>query len=97
MAMPDVERRTLAAAAHARRLDEGVDRIVGRLRKMGAKLVVFFGSAARGRRDLFTDLDLMVVLPSDLPFVGRTGALYRDLGAGVDMDLFPTRRPSSRR
>ncbi len=47
-----------------------------------------FGSAARGRRDLFAGLDLLVVLPSDLPFVERTGALYRQLGARVDMDLF---------
>ncbi len=77
-----------AQAAYARRLDEDLDRIVGRLRDMGATLVVLFGSAARGRRDLFTDLDLLVVLPSDLPFVERTGALYRQLGTGVDMDLF---------
>ena len=61
---------------------------MGRLRDMGASLVVLFGSAARGRRDLFTDLDLLVVLPSDLPFIERTGALYSQLGARVDVDVF---------
>lgn len=58
MAMGRGGREALAAAeaAYARRLDEDLDRIVRRLRDMGATLVVLFGSAARGRRDLFTDV-----------------------------------------
>ncbi len=88
--MQETASQTLAQAeaVYARRLQEDLETIVGRLRDMGAELVVLFGSAARGRRDLFTDLDLLVVLPSDLPFVERTGTLYRQLGARADMDLF---------
>ncbi len=77
-----------AEAAYARTLDEELERAVHLLRDMGATLIVLFGSAARGRRDLFTDLDLLVVLPSDLPFVERLGALYSRLCSRMDMDLF---------
>lgn len=52
-----------------------------------------FGSYARGRRDLFTDLDLLVIMDSPLDFVTRTAELYRYLASaenapiGVDVDL----------
>jgi predicted nucleotidyltransferase len=49
--------------------------------------IILFGSYARGRRDLFTDLDLMVVLESPLDFVTRTADLYRCLPRSVDLDL----------
>lgn len=49
--------------------------------------VVLFGSAARGQRDLFTDLDLLVVMESDQDFVTRTAALRQELRAPVDLDL----------
>jgi predicted nucleotidyltransferase len=51
------------------------------------KLVVLFGSYAAGRRDLFTDLDILVVMESPLDFITRTAQLYRRLSVGVDMDL----------
>ena len=49
--------------------------------------VILFGSYAAGRRDLFTDLDLLVVMSSEQDFVQRTADLYRLLAAGVDLDL----------
>jgi predicted nucleotidyltransferase len=49
--------------------------------------VILFGSYAQGRRDLFTDLDLLVVMVSDQDFVQRTAALYGRLRTEVDMDL----------
>jgi predicted nucleotidyltransferase len=49
--------------------------------------IILFGSYARGRRDLFTDLDLLVVLQSPLDFVTRTAELYRSLPGSVDLDL----------
>lgn len=48
------------------------------------------GSYVHGRRDLLTDLDLLVVMRSE--FVTRTAQLYRRLAAltpiAVDVDLF---------
>jgi predicted nucleotidyltransferase len=49
--------------------------------------IVLFGSYAAGRRDLFTDLDLLVVMSSDLDFVSRTAQVYSQIAVGVDLDL----------
>jgi len=49
--------------------------------------VILFGSYAAGRRDLFTDLDLIVVMDSDQDFISRTGDLYIKFQPRVDLDL----------
>jgi predicted nucleotidyltransferase len=49
--------------------------------------VILFGSYAAGRQDLFTDLDLLVVMTSTKDFVTRTAELYQQIQAGVDLDL----------
>jgi predicted nucleotidyltransferase len=51
--------------------------------------VVLFGSYRRGRRDLFTDLDLLVVMRYSDEFLARMGHLYELLAGkmGVDYDL----------
>jgi predicted nucleotidyltransferase len=66
-----------------------LSRIVRELKRLKAKKVILFGSFARGRADLFTDLDLIVVLESELPFVERTGWLYRQLVPRVAVDILP--------
>ncbi len=52
--------------------------------------VVLFGSYLHGRRDLFTDLDLVVIMRSGEDFVTRTARLRSLVGGqlGVDLDLF---------
>lgn len=49
--------------------------------------VILFGSYARGQADLLTDLDLLVVMTSDLDFVSRCANLARQLHTGVALDL----------
>lgn len=49
--------------------------------------VILFGSYAAGRRDLFTDLDLLVVMATEQDFVHRTADLYRQIQTDVDVDL----------
>jgi|Deesub1362A_J573_1020465.scaffolds.fasta_scaffold10938_3 predicted nucleotidyltransferase len=62
--------------------------IVAQLREMPeVERVILFGSNARGRADLLTDLDLIVVMRSDKPFVERTAELYRRIEAPVDLDM----------
>ena len=51
------------------------------------ELVVLFGSYAAGRRDLFTDLDLLVVMESQEDFVHRAANIRSRLRLGVDCDL----------
>lgn len=49
--------------------------------------VSLFGSYPRGRRDLFTDLDILVVMETDLGVVERLRDLYALLSLPVDYDL----------
>jgi len=49
--------------------------------------VGLFGSYARGRADLFTDLDVLVVMRTEEPFVERVKMLYGLLALPVDLDL----------
>ncbi|MGB9792776.1 MAG: nucleotidyltransferase domain-containing protein [Thermacetogeniaceae bacterium] len=72
---------------HAALLRSEVERLTGELQMLGAKKIVLFGSMARGRLDLFTDIDLLVVMDSDLPFVERSGWVYRKLMPRVDADI----------
>ena len=51
------------------------------------KRAVLLGSYVEGRRDLATDLDLLVVMESDMDFASRTAWLYRRLDPNVDVDL----------
>jgi predicted nucleotidyltransferase len=49
--------------------------------------IILFGSYATGRRDLFTDLDLLVIMDSSLDFVTRCAEVARRLRASVALDL----------
>ena len=64
-------------------LQSELSRFVAHLRSIGASKIVLFGSYAEGRKDLYTDLDLFVVLESNLPFVERTAWLYKELAPRV--------------
>ena len=61
--------------------------MVSILGQLGAEKVILFGSYARGVADLFTDIDLIVVMKSNLPFVERTACIYRELTPRVASDI----------
>ena len=68
-------------------LERELERIVRVLRGMGVQLIVLFGSAARKEIVVWSDLDLIVVLDSDLPFIKRLGLLYERIQPRVGLDL----------
>lgn len=75
-------------AAYAAHLAESLTRIVETLSAMPVvERIVLFGSYAQGRRDLFTDLDILVVMRTDLGFLERTTRLYQMLDLTVDADI----------
>ncbi len=49
--------------------------------------VSLFGSYPRGRVDLFTDLDVLVIMKTDMSFPDRLQMLYSRLALPVDLDL----------
>jgi predicted nucleotidyltransferase len=69
-------------------LAEALANVSARLAAHGAvQQAILFGSYARGQADLFTDLDLLIIMPSDEPFVIRTAGMYAYLEPQVDMDI----------
>jgi len=49
--------------------------------------VWLFGSYVRGRRDLCTDLDLLVIMRSEHDMLTRTARLYERVAAAVALDV----------
>lgn len=69
-------------------LDIALENIINRLRGMPeVEKVILFGSYNTGRRDLFTDLDILVVMDTEQDFIHRTAELYSQIQADVDLDL----------
>lgn len=56
-------------------------RIVPLLEQHGVRHAFVFGSYARGTADAWSDVDLVVVMPTDLPFVERPLSLTDVLDA----------------
>lgn len=73
---------------YALALENALDQLLNELRhRPEVERVILIGSYAQGKRDLLTDLDVIVVMRSDQDFVARTAQLYGDLNPGVDIDL----------
>ncbi len=72
---------------HTALLESELDRLTNELKALGASLIVLFGSYNRGRRDLFTDLDILAVVESDRPFIHRQAELYAKLHPSVAADI----------
>lgn len=69
-------------------LAEALEKTVAALsRRPEVHRVILFGSYAQGQADLFTDLDLLVVMDSTRDFMTRTAELYREIACPVDLDL----------
>jgi predicted nucleotidyltransferase len=83
------ERLAQERARYVAQLEAALARAVARLRELPQVVWVgITGSYARGRRDLLTDLDLVVVMETELPFLQRLMWLYPLLDLRVDADLF---------
>ena len=69
------------------RLGAEAARITAWLVEHGATLVVAFGSFARGTVQRRSDLDMIAVMDSELPFIKRLVWIYENIGAEVGLDL----------
>ncbi len=74
---------------YRRQLQETLARLVELLAADPAvQRVILFGSYARGRADLLTDLDLVVIQSSEQDFLSRMVELHRRIGPlPVDADI----------
>jgi predicted nucleotidyltransferase len=75
-------------AAWQSRLQAEVERMLGLLQsRADVERVVVFGSAARGAPRYHSDIDLVVVQRTPLPFLERVEAAYRLLRPRVPTDV----------
>ena len=74
--------------AYKNLLKASVSKIMNTLSELEeVERVSLFGSYARGRVDLFTDLDVLVIMNTDKSFLERLRMLYSLLAVPVDLDL----------
>jgi len=71
---------------YSRLLEESLATIVDKLKDRVERISIF-GSYAKGRRDLFTDLDVIIVMRTDKPFIQRLKEVYSLLALPVDADI----------
>jgi predicted nucleotidyltransferase len=75
-------------AVYVHLLEQALPQIVERLSGLeGVERVSLFGSYAQGKRDLFTDLDILVIMETELGFIERLRMLYGIVASPVDLDL----------
>lgn len=67
-------------------LKKSVEMLVNKLRGRVEKISIF-GSYSRGKADLFTDLDIILVMKTDKPFLERMKEIYSLLALPVDADI----------
>jgi len=68
-------------------LDYSVREIVAKLSRSNVRRISLFGSYARGKVDLFTDLDVLVIMDTDKSFAERVPEIYSLLSLPVDADI----------
>jgi predicted nucleotidyltransferase len=61
--------------------------IAAKLASLDVEKISLFGSYARGRADLFTDLDVLVIMDTGKSFIERAGEIYSLLCLPVDADI----------
>jgi predicted nucleotidyltransferase len=82
------EEVTVLRAPARATLGEIAERLRGPLEAAGAVRAIVFGSWARGEADGYSDLDLVVVIDTELPRFERASQLGAVLGAaGMPVDL----------
>jgi predicted nucleotidyltransferase len=78
-----------AKEARRRALTAELARAVQVLKGLGARLIVVFGSLVEGHIGRTSDVDLIVVLESDLTFPRRLAMVYEAVDPRVAMDILP--------
>lgn len=68
-------------------LSDSIEKVVKVLSSRVERISVF-GSYPKKEPDLFTDLDILIIMKTDKPFLERTKEIYELLALPVDADIF---------
>jgi predicted nucleotidyltransferase len=69
------------------KLEKELARAVDELKRMGAERIILIGSMAEGNTGPFSDIDLMVVMPTQARFLDRLKDAYGRIQPTVAMDI----------
>lgn len=72
---------------HLEELQEELKRISGHFMEMGALKIILFGSCASNTAGQLSDLDLFIVMDTDLPFIERLMYFYKTILPSVPTDI----------
>jgi len=70
------------------KINEEIDRIKKILPNMNIEKAILFGSSARGEIGICSDIDLVIIMRTNLKFLSRLDKFYRKLNPNVAMDIF---------
>lgn len=68
-------------------LREALDKVVRVMSPRAERISVFGSYARRKSHDLFTDLDILIIMETDKPFLERMKEIYSLLALPVDADI----------
>jgi predicted nucleotidyltransferase len=69
------------------KLLEEADRLVEKLKSIGVKKVILFGSLARDESRFYSDIDLVIVMETTDKFVARIEKIYKFLDAKESLNI----------
>jgi len=69
------------------RLEAEANRLVEQMRNLGATKVILFGSLARGKISLFSDIDLLVLFDDERSSRELSRWVYQNLETGEAVDV----------
>jgi len=69
------------------KLDSELKRIVGKIKELGAKKIILFGSVARGNISFDSDIDLIIIKETDKRFLKRLEEVYAYIKPRAAMDI----------
>lgn len=74
-------------AGRRKDIEKELQRIKTVLPALNVEKALLFGSSARGETGAGSDIDLLIVMKTELPFLERLTALYKILDPQVALDL----------
>lgn len=68
-------------------LQKELNRIMDRIDKTNIKKIILFGSLAKGRVTLTSDIDLVIIRNTKQRFLNRLGAIYKQIKPNIAVDI----------
>lgn len=82
-----IEKNLKLKKERERKILEEIERIKKILPELNIEKAILFGSSARGEIGTRSDIDLVIISETDLPFLERVGRYYQEILPHVSIDI----------